>query len=380
MATREIHPSLAALDMICVESAAPPTAMVVFGASGDLVQRKLLPSIAEIHRRGLLNEQFCLLGVQPNRVFRRAIPRDCRRRDQAERRRHLLRTTDRLCSRSSTISAATTATPTRTIASRAGWRSCARSTTSPAATCSTCPSRRSSMRPSSSVSARRACPARTIPSAVCGPGSSWRSRSGGTCPAPPSSTTIISKWFEESQVYRIDHYLGKETVQNIMIFRFANAIFEPVWNRNHIDNVQITIAETLGVEHRASYYDKSGAIRDMFQNHMLQMLALVAMEPPTSFDADPVRDEKVKLLRTVRPFDCRLDPSRLLHRARPVRSGQDQWPGGARLSLRRRAWTPTPGRRPTSRPGCSSTTGDGRTCPSICGPASGWRRRTPRSS
>ena len=96
----------------------------------------------------------------------------------------------------------------------------------------------------------------------------------------------IAKWFDETQVYRIDHYLGKETVQNIMIFRFANAIFEPIWNRNHIDNIQITIAETLGVEHRADYYDKSGALRDIFQNHMLQMLALVAMEPPISFDAD----------------------------------------------------------------------------------------------
>ena len=89
-----------------------------------------------------------------------------------------------------------------------------------------------------------------------------------------------------------------------MIFRFANAIFEPIWNRNHIDNIQITIAETLGVEHRADYYDKSGALRDIFQNHMLQMLALVAMEPPISFDADRVRDEKAKLLRAIRPFDC----------------------------------------------------------------------------
>jgi len=108
--------------------------------------------------------------------------------------------------------------------------------------------------------------------------------------------------FDESQIYRIDHYLGKETVQNILIFRFANTIFEPVWSRNYIDSVQITIAETIGVEHRASFYDETGALRDIFQNHMLQMLALVAMEPPMSFEADHVRDEKVKLLRSIRPF------------------------------------------------------------------------------
>lgn len=112
----------------------------------------------------------------------------------------------------------------------------------------------------------------------------------------------IHECFDESQIYRIDHYLGKETVQNILMFRFANAIFEPIWNRNYIDHVQITIAESLGVEHRASYYDKAGALRDMFQNHMLGMLSLVAMEPPTSFDADHIRDEKVKLLRSIRSF------------------------------------------------------------------------------
>jgi glucose-6-phosphate 1-dehydrogenase len=113
---------------------------------------------------------------------------------------------------------------------------------------------------------------------------------------------IIHRCFDESQIYRIDHYLGKETVQNILMFRFANAIFEPVWNRNYIDHVQITIAESLGIEHRGGYYDKAGALRDMFQNHMLQMLALAAMEPPTSFDADSIRDEKVKLLRSIRPL------------------------------------------------------------------------------
>lgn len=107
---------------------------------------------------------------------------------------------------------------------------------------------------------------------------------------------------DEHQIYRIDHYLGKETVQNILFFRFANAIFEPIWNRRYIDHVQITVAESIGVEHRAGYYEQTGALRDMFQNHMLQMLALVAMEPPASFGAKGVRDEKVKLLSAVRPF------------------------------------------------------------------------------
>ena len=103
--------------------------------------------------------------------------------------------------------------------------------------------------------------------------------------------------FEESQIYRIDHYLGKETVQNLMALRFANALFEPLWNAAHIDHVQITVAESIGVEGRGGYYDHAGALRDMMQNHLMQLLCLVAMEPPTHMDADSVRDEKLKVLR-----------------------------------------------------------------------------------
>jgi glucose-6-phosphate 1-dehydrogenase len=108
--------------------------------------------------------------------------------------------------------------------------------------------------------------------------------------------------FDESQIYRIDHYLGKETAQNVLFFRFGNTVFEPIWNRNYIDQVQITAAETVDVEHRAAFYDSTGVVRDMFQNHLLQLLALVAMEPPASFDADAIRNERVKLLSAVRPI------------------------------------------------------------------------------
>jgi glucose-6-phosphate 1-dehydrogenase len=111
---------------------------------------------------------------------------------------------------------------------------------------------------------------------------------------------VLREVFAEKQVYRIDHYLAKETVQNILVFRFANGIFEPVWNRSFVDHVQITAAEALGVEHRGAYYEEAGALRDMIQNHLVQLFALTAMEPPVAFSADAVRDEKVKLLRAVR--------------------------------------------------------------------------------
>jgi len=114
---------------------------------------------------------------------------------------------------------------------------------------------------------------------------------------------LIGKAFDERQIYRIDHYLGKETVQNILFFRFANSIFEPLWNRRYIDHVQITVAESIGIENRARFYVKAGVVRDIVQNHMMQLLSLVAMEPPIGFDADFIRDEKLKVYRTIRQMD-----------------------------------------------------------------------------
>ena len=165
----------------------------------------------------------------------------------------------------------------------------------------------------------------------------------------------------ERQIYRIDHYLGKETVQNILVTRFANTIFEPLWNRNYIDHVQITVAEDLGVEHRAGYYDRVGVLRDMFQNHLLQLTCLVAMEPPASFDATSLRNEKVKVLTSIQP----LSPTGVASSTdpRPVQglsagAGGEPQLADARL-LRRCA--------------CTSTTGAGRACRSICAPESSSR-------
>ncbi len=125
---------------------------------------------------------------------------------------------------------------------------------------------------------------------------------GTDLPSARRLNDLVEEAFEESQTYRIDHYLGKETAQNLMVMRFANSIFEAMWNSRYIDHVQITASEPLGVEGRAGYYDKSGALRDMVQNHLLQLLCLTAMEPPAGLDADSIRDEKVKVLRSLRPL------------------------------------------------------------------------------
>ena len=176
--------------------------------------------------------------------------------------------------------------------------------------------------------------------------------------------------FDEPQIFRIDHYLGKETVQNLMALRFANALFEPVWNRNYIDHVQITAAEDIGIEGRAGYYEDAGALRDLVQNHMLQLLALLTMEPPTAFDANRLRDEKLKVLEAIVPPEARRGASMAVRaqygparRAEPVPGYREEHGVRARLAdrdLRRAAAVTSP-------------TGAGPACRSTCGPASGWR-------
>jgi glucose-6-phosphate 1-dehydrogenase len=117
---------------------------------------------------------------------------------------------------------------------------------------------------------------------------------------------IVLSVFEENQIYRIDHYLGKDTVQNLLVLRFSNGIFEPLWNRNYVDHVQITAAETLGVERRGGFYETAGALRDMIQSHVLQLTSLMSLEPPAQFDATAVRNEKIKILQSIRPFDLKM--------------------------------------------------------------------------
>ena len=135
-----------------------------------------------------------------------------------------------------------------------------------------------------------------------GPGLSLKNPLAAIWNPPWQLNTTLHEHFEEEQIYRIDHYLAKETVQNTLIFRFANSIFEPLWNRHHVDYVGIVAAEELGVGTRAGYYEDSGVLRDMFQNHMMQLLVLTAMEPPARFEADAVQDEKAKVIRSLREF------------------------------------------------------------------------------
>lgn len=151
----------------------------------------------------------------------------------------------------------------------------------------------------------------------------------------------IHRFLTEDQVYRIDHYLGKETVQNILVYRFANGITEPIWNRRYVDHVQITVAEPLGVEHRAVYYEEAGALRDMVPNHLVTLLAATAMEPPNSFDADAVRDEKVKVLRAIQP----LSPEDVLTQAVRGQYGEGRMPSGEQVAVYRSE----PGVAPDSR-------------------------------
>jgi glucose-6-phosphate 1-dehydrogenase len=299
---RKIQLSLSPQDIICAETPAPPNAMVVFGASGDLARRKLLVSIFQIFTQDLLDEKFYLLGCGRKKLtdedFRKTAQQAIRESSGDVSAKDLNAFTEKLYYVDGDYNAAAFYESIKARLVQLDKKH----------KIDGChifylavpPFLYSPIVEHLGLSAL---------SCIREPDSKQRARLivekpfGRDLQDATELNNKIRRCFDESQIYRIDHYLGKETVQNILMFRFANTIFEPVWNRNYIDHVQITIAESIGVEHRGSYYDKAGALRDIFQNHMLQMLALVAMEPPASFEADCIRDEKVKLLRSIRPFD-----------------------------------------------------------------------------
>ena len=299
---KKITPSISEMDIICKEVRTPPCGMVVFGASGDLTRRKLLVSLANIYREELLNENFFLIGCGRKQLsdeqFRQIAKEAAERNSPVPAEKDIKNFLEKIYYISGEYD---NELLYQKIKNRIAELDKKHKT-------------------QGSCIFYLAVPPFLYTTIVEGLGSA-----GLACPKEPSLRSKvrlivekpfgrdlasaeqlnkkISECFDESQIYRIDHYLGKDTVQNILMFRFANAIFEPVWNRNYIDHIQVTIAESLGVEHRAGYYDKTGVMRDMFQNHMLQMVSLVAMEPPSSFEADDIRDEKAKLLSAIRPFD-----------------------------------------------------------------------------
>ncbi len=298
MPTPDINPLA---DAARVERSPDPCVMVIFGASGDLTKRKLIPALFDLERQGALPAGFTIVGVgrtpMDHEAFRSYL-------------HEAMRTFGQLHETESTM-----------------WRDFA-ACLHYIAVDSNIPEEFHRLRGAlREIGASRGAPRNMLyylatPPSMYSPiirhlGGAGMHHSGANGSwvriviEKPFGTDLSSARqlnndvlhvFAEDQVYRIDHYLGKETVQNLLVFRFANGIFEPIWNRNYIDHVQITAAETVGVENRGAYYEEAGTLRDMVQNHMLQLLAHTAMEPPVLFDARQVRDEKHKVLQAIRPF------------------------------------------------------------------------------
>ncbi len=279
---------------------APSCVLVIFGAAGDLTRRLLLPALANLHRSGLLPEKFAILGVA-----RTALSDEVFRHDVEE---------DLKCFATAKLEDAD-------IAWFAGRAYYLAGDFADPATYARLGERLKE------IAARHetgenclfylATPPQVfalIPEQLAKAGLTRKKENGWrrVIVEKPFGTDLQSAQalnrkllavLTEKQIYRIDHYLGKETVQNIMVFRFANGIFEPLWNRNHVDHVQITVAETVNVGTRGKFYDATGALRDMVPNHLCQLLSLIAMEAPTAFEADALRGEKAKVLDAVHDFD-----------------------------------------------------------------------------
>jgi glucose-6-phosphate 1-dehydrogenase len=288
---------------LCDDSAAspaPPCVLVIFGGSGDLARRKLLPSLYNLARHGFLDEHFAVLALGSKPLS-----------DEAMRER-LAEAVREFCEQP--IDSALLERLQRATYYRRGNFNRGQEL-------------ESLRQPLEEIAARHGTQGNVVfylatPPEAFGPIATALGKAGLVRPPSdgPWTRIIVEKpfgrdlasaqtlnrellaVFDESQIHRIDHYLGKETVQNLLLLRFTNGLFEPIWNRRYVDHVQILVAETLGVEGRGAYYDTSGALRDMLQNHMMQLLCLVAMEPPISFSAEEVRNEKVKVLHAIKPM------------------------------------------------------------------------------
>ncbi|MFY9552219.1 MAG: glucose-6-phosphate dehydrogenase [Thermoanaerobaculia bacterium] len=278
------------------EDIRPPAALVIFGASGDLTHRLLAPAIAHLNRDGAISPEFAIIGVARSAYT------------DAEFRRHLEDGAREFTPPTQGRPGELPAT-VRYFAGDFGD-----------------PGLYQTLRQFiEEIENRRGGPRNRIfylatpPDAdeliVGGIGESGLAQVdngwirvvvekpfGDDLASGRHLNQVLLRVFKESQIYRIDHYLGKETVQNIFVLRFANGIFEPLWNHRYIDHVQIAVAESVGVGHRAGFYEKAGVVRDMFQNHLMQLLTLTAMEAPAAYEADAIRAEKVKVLRSIRPF------------------------------------------------------------------------------
>ena len=280
------------LEGLHLRRTAEPCALVIFGASGDLTQRKIFPALYALAFRRLLPEQFGIVGVarteQTTKQFVAAMKKAVKAHARDEFREdvwaslaagmHYVATDFADEHGNDEVLAALNALDeTRgTAGNRVYYLA-----VPPAAF----------VKIVQEIGERRST-------------SGWtrlivEKPFGHDASSAQALNTMLQQWFREDEVFRIDHYLGKETVQNMLALRFANGIFEPIWNRQFIDHVQITVAESIGVEGRAGFYESAGAIRDIFQNHLLQLVALTAMEPPIDFTADSVRNEKVKVLRSI---------------------------------------------------------------------------------
>ncbi|MBV9126442.1 MAG: glucose-6-phosphate dehydrogenase [Planctomycetes bacterium] len=275
-----------------------PTALVIFGAGGDLTKRKLLPAIYNLSLDHWLPEHFAVLGVD-------RTPMD----DDAFR-QHLREGVDQFSRRGKTKDQewqsfaprlsylAADLTKAKTYSEVADWLS----------------RQEGAKQEDANQVFYLAVPPTLVEAITTQLGKAGLAKNrqharvvvekpfGRDLESARALNRHLTEIFDESQIYRIDHYLGKETVQNILAFRFANSLYEPIWDRRYINQVQITVAEEVGVEHRGGYYDQAGALRDMVQNHLLQVLCLIAMEPPVSFSADEIRDRKVDVLRAIRPI------------------------------------------------------------------------------